>query len=187
MAFVLAYPLILVWRFLSILIVVKQHEEYDEYDTFPSLKEKKAIIRHIFREIFDLAQSIHNRLVAMGIDVFVDEEDIDNERFHTVIKSEIERRDYYFLILSSTENPSPFVIRELQIIQQLEKKIVVLLVRDDDTILDNKLVDYLEQSSYNKDIVSCLEQIEREGRMSTVIVDRENVQATIEAIREYLH
>lgn len=78
-------------------------------------------------EGWSTARILHDNLVKMGADVFVDVDDINEGRFAQIIEREIKARDHFIVVLTPQTLDSPWVCQEIQIAIQYEKNIVPVL------------------------------------------------------------
>ncbi len=75
----------------------------------------------------NLARYIHDRLIARGVDVFFDVEDINGGRFASIIEHEIITREYFVVILTPSTLESEWVQREIGVALREHKLIVPLM------------------------------------------------------------
>lgn len=71
-----------------------------------------------------LARSLHTRLAALGVDAFLDVEDINGGRFDNIIEQEIVARDNFLVLLSPETLQSEWVRKEIALALQHEKFII---------------------------------------------------------------
>ena len=77
----------------------------------------------------DLARYIHDRLTALGIDVFFDVENINGGRFATIIEKEIINREHFLVILTPQTLASEWVRREIETALKHRRNIIPLLAQ----------------------------------------------------------
>ena len=72
----------------------------------------------------DLARWLRDNLHQLGVDVFFDVESINAGRFANIIEREIQRRDYFVVLLTPETLESEWVRKEIQIALAARKNIV---------------------------------------------------------------
>jgi hypothetical protein len=72
----------------------------------------------------DLARYLHDRLEALGVDVFFDVESINAGRFAAIIEHEIVNREHFLVILTPTTLESEWVRREVRIALDHQKPVI---------------------------------------------------------------
>ncbi|RPJ02783.1 MAG: toll/interleukin-1 receptor domain-containing protein [Chloroflexi bacterium] len=88
---------------------------------------KTVFLSYRRRSSAHLARYLHDRLVAVGVDVFFDVEDINGGRFARIIESEIVAREYFIVVLTPGTLDSEWVRREIGVALREEKQIIPLM------------------------------------------------------------
>ncbi|MEZ4667943.1 MAG: toll/interleukin-1 receptor domain-containing protein [Anaerolineae bacterium] len=87
-----------------------------------------AFISYRRQSGWSTARTIHDRLTALGADVFLDVDDINEGRFEDIIKKAIETREYFILVLAPDTIASEWVLKEATYALQHNRKIIPVLV-----------------------------------------------------------
>src|SRR5579859_4047893 len=77
----------------------------------------------------DLARYIRDRLVALGVDVFFDVENINAGRFAAIIEKEIIAREHFLVILTPSSLESEWVTREILTALANHRNIIPLMTQ----------------------------------------------------------
>jgi len=77
----------------------------------------------------DLARYLHDRLTALGVDVFFDVESINGGRFAAIIEKEIITREHFLVILTSQTLASEWVGREIETALKHRLNIIPLITQ----------------------------------------------------------
>ncbi|MBK8034667.1 MAG: TIR domain-containing protein [Chloroflexi bacterium] len=74
------------------------------------------------------AQLVHDRLTIRGVDAFIDTKDIHEGRFAGIITQNIAACDYFVVVLAPTTLESEWVVREINLALECDRKIVPMLI-----------------------------------------------------------
>jgi len=74
-----------------------------------------------------VALKLHESLTAKGVDVFMDMEDLGEGQFAQKLVDEIQKRDYFILLLAPDTLKSDWVMREAQLAMKAGKRIIPVL------------------------------------------------------------